>query len=48
MPDYSNEATRQTAKSLGPFKDDVNDGKLDDPNLIMRGPYDLDGGSFVY
>jgi len=42
MPELMNEASRQTEKSLGPFKYDVGDGKLDDPNLIMRGPYELD------
>ena len=45
MPDYSNDASRQTEKSLGPFKYDINDGKLEDPNLIMRRPYELDNGA---
>ena len=45
MPDYMNEASRQTEKSLGPFKYDVNDGKLEDAELIMRGPYELDNGA---
>lgn len=45
MPDYSNEASRITEQTLGPFKYDVNDGKLDNPNLIVRGPYVLDNGA---
>lgn len=45
MPDYSNEASRSTEQSLGPFKYDNNDGSVGNPALIDRGPYILDNGA---
>lgn len=45
MPDYSNEASRQTEQELGPFKYDVYDGLIYNANLVTRGPYILDNGS---
>jgi len=45
LPNYSNEASRQTEQALGPFRYDPNDGMLDNPNLVTRGPYILDNGA---
>lgn len=44
MPEYNNNATKRTEKLVGPFKwDDVEE--VNDQDLILRGPYELDNGS---
>lgn len=45
LPDYSNPATRETEKSLGPFEYDVEINKMYDQDIITRGPYELDNGA---
>lgn len=45
MPDYSNPATRETNKSLGPFEYEEELDKLYAQDVIMRGPYELDNGA---
>jgi len=45
MPDYSNEASRTTEQSIGPFKFDNNDGLVGNASLIDRCPYILDNGA---
>ena len=44
MPEYNNNATKRTEKLVGPFKwDDVEE--VNDQDLILRGPYELDNGA---
>ena len=44
MPDYSNEAIRDTEKQLGLFEYDQDDAQYG-TDLITRGPYELDNGA---
>ena len=44
MPNYSNPATLETDKKMGPFKYDAPDSPSFQ-NLIGRGPYELDNGA---
>lgn len=44
MPDYSNEATRATEKQVGAFEYDEDEAQYG-PDLIERGPYELDNGA---
>ena len=44
MPDYSNEAIRETEKQLGLFEYDQDDAQYG-TDLITRGPYELDNGA---
>jgi len=45
MPDYSNAATKNTERHLGPFEYDDAEEKLFDHDLVTRGPYELDNGA---
>ena len=45
LPDYSNPATRETEKSLGPFNYDLEGIKNFDIEIVTRGPYELDNGA---
>ena len=44
MPDYSNEATRQTEAQVGAFEYDEDESQYGS-DLIVRGPYELDNGA---
>ena len=44
MPDYSNEATRETEKQIGPFKYQEDDQDSVESDLVTRGAYELDNG----
>lgn len=44
IPNYSNQATRQSERQAGPFKYDE-DRRHESEDLITRGPYELDNGS---
>ena len=44
MPDYSNEATRQTEQQVGPFEWEEDESQYG-TDLVVRGPYELDNGA---
>ena len=48
MPDYSNLATMETEKKLGPFVYDVDPASLKDIETISRGPYELNNGAIYF
>ena len=48
LPDYSNPATRETEKSLGPFNYDLEGMKNFDIEIVTRGPYELDNGAIYH
>ena len=44
VPDYSNEKTRNTENSLGPFVYDMDESRFG-ADTIVRGPFEIDNGA---